>query len=336
MSRTAAPSEYRSAVAKELQWPHGRSEGVPRAAARRSRPCSAARQARRARGLAPRAWSRAAARPDQARNVDWRDVLQSMRAIAPPMLVAGAALAACSHLLYSGYDLLGRADDRAPARHRHRHGRDLHQLCLQPQPRHAGRRHRLPLPALHEARPGQPGHHAGARLQPPDQLVRLPAAGRRAVLLRPLALPPDWKIDGSGLRVVGVALLLRGASPTSRCAPSPGPRWQSAASRCETPSLRMALLQLDVGRQLVADGRGHLVPAAAPAALHRGAGGVPGRARWPGVVTHIPGGLGVLEGVFVALLGHRAAARTPCSARCSPTARSTTWCRSRSRASSIL
>ena len=44
----------------------------------------------------------------QARAIDWRDVLASIGEIPRPMLFAAAGLAACSHLLYSTYDLLGR------------------------------------------------------------------------------------------------------------------------------------------------------------------------------------------------------------------------------------
>jgi uncharacterized membrane protein YbhN (UPF0104 family) len=44
----------------------------------------------------------------QARTIDWRNVLASVREIPLPMLLAGAGLAVCSHLLYSTYDLLGR------------------------------------------------------------------------------------------------------------------------------------------------------------------------------------------------------------------------------------
>jgi uncharacterized membrane protein YbhN (UPF0104 family) len=44
----------------------------------------------------------------QARTIDWNEVLDALRAIPGPALLAAAALAACSHLLYSTFDLLGR------------------------------------------------------------------------------------------------------------------------------------------------------------------------------------------------------------------------------------
>ncbi len=64
-------------------------------------------------------------------------------------------------------------------RHRHGDGRHLHQLRLQPQPGLAGRRRRLPLPALLAAGPGQRRHHPRPRLQHADQLARLPGGRRR-------------------------------------------------------------------------------------------------------------------------------------------------------------
>ena len=44
----------------------------------------------------------------QARTVDWPAVFQSMKALPLPVLAAGAAFAAASHLLYSTFDLIGR------------------------------------------------------------------------------------------------------------------------------------------------------------------------------------------------------------------------------------
>src|SRR6185369_11840882 len=43
-----------------------------------------------------------------ARNVDWQDVLDSVLETPRPALLAAAALAATSHLLYSCFDLIGR------------------------------------------------------------------------------------------------------------------------------------------------------------------------------------------------------------------------------------
>ena len=43
-----------------------------------------------------------------ARNVDWDDVLDSVRNTPAPALLAAIGLAAASHLLYSCFDLIGR------------------------------------------------------------------------------------------------------------------------------------------------------------------------------------------------------------------------------------
>ena len=196
----------------------------------------------------PGCWS------SQARAIDWGEVLDCARASCPRRRCwPAAALAACSFALYSSFDLLGRRYTGHTLRHRHGDGRHLHQLRLQPEPRLAGRRRRLPLPALFAAGPGQRDHHARARLQHADQLARLPAAGRRGLLL--LAAGAAARLEdrqrrpaharrraaGAGRGLPG-AVRVRAASTSGTC----------AATSCELPPLRMALLQLaDVVRQLV-------------------------------------------------------------------------------------
>ncbi len=246
----------------------------------------------------------------QARNVDWSDVLQSMRAIAPPMLVAGAALAACSHLLYSGYDLLGRAETG------HRLGTGTvmgvtfisyaFNLNLGTLVGGIAFRYRL-YTKLGLANPVITRVLGFSLLT--NWFGYLLLAGA-LFCWRPLALPPDWKIDGSGLRLVGIALLLAGVAYLALCAFAQGRRWQVRGQSLEAPSLRMALLQ---GLMSVANWS--LMGAVIWCLLQRQ---LPYTevlsvflvAAVAGVVTHIPGGLGVLEGVFVALLGHRLPADT--------------------------
>ena len=92
-----------------------------------------------------------------------------------------SALAAASHLLYSCFDLIGRRYTGHNLPHAHRDGRQLHQLRLQPVARLAGRRRRLPLPAVLAAGAGQRRHHAHRLDEHADQLAGLQAAGRLAV-----------------------------------------------------------------------------------------------------------------------------------------------------------
>src|SRR4051794_39985151 len=42
------------------------------------------------------------------RNIDWDDVLESVRDTPRPALLVAAAVAASSHLMYSCFDLIGR------------------------------------------------------------------------------------------------------------------------------------------------------------------------------------------------------------------------------------
>ena len=43
-----------------------------------------------------------------SRNVDWDEVMKSLRDMSRPALMTSIALAATSHLLYSCFDLIGR------------------------------------------------------------------------------------------------------------------------------------------------------------------------------------------------------------------------------------
>ena len=118
----------------------------------------------------------------------------------------------------------------------------------------------------------------------------------------------------------------RRRSPTSRPAPSRG----AAAGRCAATSsscrrCRMALAAARrVAAQLAADRRRSSGCCCSRSVPYPTVLAVLLVAAVAGVITHVPAGLGVLEAVFVALLSHRAAERASCSARCWPTAPSTT------------
>jgi len=121
----------------------------------------------------------------------------------------------------------------------------------------------------------------------------------------PLALPPDWKIDSSGLRLLGAVLLALGAGYLVLCATANEKTLSLRGHELQVPTLRMALLQLAMScaNWSIMGGVVWLLlqqKVAYPevlAVLLVGA--------VAGVITHVPAGLGVLEAVFVALLSHR-------------------------------
>jgi len=241
----------------------------------------------------------------QARHIDWSKVLAAVRAIPLPMVLAGALLAFCSHLIYSTYDLLGR---------RMTH----HSLGTVPV---------MGITFISYAFNLNFGSLIGGvafryRLYSrlgldPNTITRVlgfsmltnwfgyfVVAGA-AFCFRPMALPPDWRIGGEGLRILGVALLMVGAAYIVFCAVAREHTWNVRGHALDTPPLRIALLQL-----LMSCTNWSLI------------GGIiwfllQGRVEYPtvlavllvaavaGVITHVPGGLGVLEAVFLALLSHR-------------------------------
>ncbi|MDB5869005.1 MAG: hypothetical protein JWP96_1337 [Polaromonas sp.] len=123
--------------------------------------------------------------------------------------------------------------------------------------------------------------------------------------LQPPALPGSWKIDALQLRLIGLALLAVALGYLSACAFSRQRSFSLRGHDIELPSLRLAGLQLAMGagNWLLMSGIVFIL------LQHRidffSVASVLLLAAVAGVITHIPGNLGVLEAVFVALLSHR-------------------------------
>ncbi len=241
----------------------------------------------------------------QARTVDWSEVLDSVASIPLPMLLAGGALAACSFALYSTYDLLGR---RLTG-----HGLGAgtvmgvtfisyaFNLNLGSLVGGVAFRYRL------YSRLGL-DNDTITRVLGFSMLTNwfgyLAVAGA-AFCFWPMTLPPEWKIDSGGLRILGAALLLLAVAYLVLCAVAKERIWRIRGHELQTPTLRMALLQLVMScanwslmggviwfllQQQVS--YPHVLAVLLVAAV-------------AGVITHVPAGLGVLEAVFVALLSHQ-------------------------------
>ena len=238
-----------------------------------------------------------------ARTIDWSDVLAAMRALPPASIAAAIGLAACSHLLYSTYDLLGRRMV----------GHDLptptvmgvtfvcyaFNLNLGSLVGSVALRYRL------YSRLGLE-NDAIAKVIGFSMLTNwfgyLAIAGV-AFCFGSLTLPPDWRIDDGQLRIVGAVLILLALAYVVVCAVSGRRTWTIRGHAFETPSLRMALLQLaiSVGNWALMGAVVWAVLQGHGAYLHVLA--VLLVAAVAGLISHVPAGLGVLEAVFVALLG---------------------------------
>jgi uncharacterized membrane protein YbhN (UPF0104 family) len=240
----------------------------------------------------------------QARTIEWEDVLDAIRALPATALLAAAALAACSFALYSTYDLLGRH----LTRHRLGTGTVMgvtfisyaFNLNLGSLVGGVAFRYRL------YSRLGLANDTITRVLgfsMLTNWLGYLVVAGA-AFCFWPMTLPPDWKIDSEGLRILGAVLLMVALAYLVLCATSRGREWRVRGHELRVPGLAMALLQLAMSCAnwslmggviwFLLQGQVEYTQVLAVLLV----------AAVAGVVTHVPAGLGVLEAVFVALLSH--------------------------------
>ena len=241
---------------------------------------------------------------NQARTIEWDEVWTSVGELPRSALAAAALMAACSFALYSTYDLLGRH----LTGHRLGTGTVMgvtfisyaFNLNLGSLVGGVAFRYRL------YSRLGL-DNITVTRVLGFSMLTNwfgyLVVAGA-VFCFWPMSLPPDWKIDSEGLRILGAALLVVALAYLALCAFAGDHIWRLRGHEIETPSLRMALLQL-----LMSAANWSLIGSVIWFLLQ-------GRIDYPhvlavllvaavaGVITHVPAGLGVLEAVFVALLGH--------------------------------
>ena len=243
----------------------------------------------------------------QARNVEWDRVLSSLKQYPIAALWGAAALSFSSFLLYSCFDLLGR----------HYTGHSLKARTV------------MTLTFVSYAFNLNLGSAVGgiafrfrlySRLGLPlGVITRVMSVSMLAnwmgyVLLagllfslQPPALPLHWKIDAVQLRLIGLLLMGAASAYLVACALSRQRTLRLRGHAFELPTFQLAGLQIMMGASnwLLMSGivfvllqqRIEFFTVASVLLL----------AAIAGVVTHIPGNLGVLEAVFVALLSHRMA-----------------------------
>jgi len=238
------------------------------------------------------------------RNVDWDDVLESLRSLPAPALLAAVLLAAASHLLYSCFDLIGR----------HYTGHNLptrtvmtvnfisyaFNLCIGSIVGGVGFRYRL------YSRLGlRPG--VITRIVSMSMLTNWLGYKLLAgilFVLHPLALPPSWHMGNHGLQWIGALLIAVSLGYLAACFRYGDHVWRVRGHEIYLPPWRMAVLQMLIscinwslmaGVVYVLLGQ-RIVYYDVLTVLLIGA--------IAGVVAHVPAGLGVFEFVFVALLSH--------------------------------
>ena len=238
------------------------------------------------------------------RNVDWEDVLDSVRNTPAPALMLAIGLAAASHLLYSCFDLIGRRYT----------GHDLptltvmavnfisyaFNLCIGSLVGGVGFRYRL------YSRLGL-GNGVITRIVSMSMLTNWLGYKLLAgflFLVHPLALPPSWKMGNHGLQWLGAGLILISLGYIVACVKSGDRIYTVRGHEFYLPPWRMAVLQMGISCVNWSLMAGVIYVLLGEKIAYTDVLTVLLIGAIAGVVAHVPAGLGVFEFVFVALLSH--------------------------------
>ncbi|MCY7318226.1 MAG: lysylphosphatidylglycerol synthase domain-containing protein [Ramlibacter sp.] len=239
------------------------------------------------------------------RNVDWEDVLASVKETPRPALMTAIALAAASHLLYSCFDLLGR----------HYTGHGLRtpivmlvnfisyafNLTLGSMVGGVAFRYRL------YSRLGL-DNGVITRVVTMSMLTNwlgYMLLGGLLFLFHPMALPPSWKMGNHGLQWIGALLVAVSVGYLIACLRAGGKRWEVRGHEINLPHFRVAVLQLAMSCLNWSLMGGIVYMLLQQQVAYSDVLTVLLVAAIAGVVAHVPAGLGVFEFIFVALLSHQ-------------------------------
>ncbi|WP_179284117.1 lysylphosphatidylglycerol synthase domain-containing protein [Bordetella genomosp. 10] len=240
---------------------------------------------------------------DQARHVEWDKVLGAVQAYTWPVLLRAAGLSLLSYLIYSCFDLLAIPylghmipPLRVMAVGIVAYAFNLNMGSLVGS---VGFRFRLYLRLGLAA--GEITRIIGLSLTT-NWLGYLWVAGG-IFAWGGLPIPDNWSISGYALRGIGVAMVAAAAAYVALCGLSRRRAWSVRGHEIELPAFKIAVAQSLLGGAcwvsiglVVWSLMRHDV--SFPFVL-----GVLLLSGIAGAVTHIPGGLGVVEAVFVAMLG---------------------------------
>lgn len=246
------------------------------------------------------------------RHWDWTNAMGALRSLPLTALLAGVVFAVLGHLLYASYDVLGREPDpkvagagaAVPSRWVLAVGfvSFAFKLNLGTLLGGVALRYRL------YTRLGMTVDEVTRILAASVLTNWLGYAGLAGLLLlwRPPELPPGWALGDVALQVLGVCLLLLAVGYAAACHWAEGHQWRWRRHVVTLPSSRMALAQLGLSVlhwTLTAAVCWALLEQRVDYASVLNALLVSAVA---GLITHVPGGLGVLEAIFLALLKDRA------------------------------
>lgn len=245
-----------------------------------------------------------------ATQVDWPQVMQALYALSPRTVGLAGMLVVISYAIYCAFDLIGRhqtGHSLSPAR--------VMAICFVSYAFNlnfgaliGGVAFRYRLYSRHGLSTAVITQVLGLSVLT-NWLGYLLVAGL-IFLLRPPALPGYWPLSTGSLRILGVVLLTAVAVYLLLCARARRRSWCWRQHRFSLPTGRVALLQL-----LLSSSNWLLTAGIVYLLLDQRLSyslivGVFLTAAIAGTITHIPAGLGVLEAVFITLLGHRIALPT--------------------------
>ncbi|MDH4557455.1 UPF0104 family protein [Pseudomonas sp. BN417] len=236
------------------------------------------------------------------KNLDWREVEQSFKTYSTLTLMVGVALAFSSYMVFSIFDLIGRAytEHHLPARQVIPVAFVCYAFNLNFTTWVGGVALRYRL-----------YKRLGLDTATVTRVISLGiitnwvgymALAGLVFSLRMVNLPDNWKIGITGLQLIGFLLLALAGAYLYACGYAKRRTWSWRDHEITLPSLRLALIQVWLGAinwALMASLIFWLLPKEAfyPSIL-----GILLISCVAGVITHIPAGLGVLETVFLALL----------------------------------
>jgi glycosyltransferase 2 family protein len=238
----------------------------------------------------------------EARAVDWSQVFETMRRTSAPVLATAAALAACSHLLFSCFDLLGRRYTGHRLRTRTVMAVNFisyaFNLNLGALVGGVAFRYRLYT-------------RLGLKISDITRVLSLSmltnwlgyvALGAIVLLRWPLEWSDDFRLHARAVQLIGALMLAVVLGYLAACAFVRRRTWAVYGHKWTLPSLRLAALQLlmSCSNWMLMAGLLHVL-LQQRVTYHEVLGALLAAAV-AGVITHVPAGLGVLEAVFVALL----------------------------------
>lgn len=236
------------------------------------------------------------------RNQDWNEVWQALTSYRPTVLLTALAVVVCSFSLFASYDLLGRryTGHHLPARQVLPLAFVCYAFNLNLSAWVGGVALRYRLYSRLGLETSTITRILGLGLVT-NWLGYLLVAGSLFALGFP-KLPAGLEIGSTGLRLIGLAMLLVALFYLLACGFSSRREWHVRGHQIRLPSWRLAALQGVMGA-----GNWALMGLVVYILL-------PDKAGYPtilaillvssiaGVITHIPAGLGVLESVFITLL----------------------------------